>query len=181
MIFRRKDFYSRASYGAHIRGPVSTSWRSEHLGVDALPGVRLQPVDHRDGPASLNPPSWRAGQAARRGSRRACSWRNVARILVPDMTGFRDWNFSADTTTHLGRRLRDPVRHRRGTAVSDAKMARSTGRWSATSSSTPASRAVGREQAARKLIPTPRNAAQPGPARMVLESGSGRPATRSTT
>src|SRR5262245_60313777 len=33
---------------------------------------------------------------------------NVAReVLVPDMTGFRDWNFNAGSNDLLGQRLRD--------------------------------------------------------------------------
>ena len=70
----------------------------------------------------LNPPSvagWAGGKAwitpgllIARG--------NVAReVLMPDMTGFRDWNFSAGTDDVLGRRLRDGYDIGAATAVND--------------------------------------------------------------
>ena len=70
----------------------------------------------------LNPPSvagWAGGKAwitpgllIARG--------NVARdVLIPDMTGFRDWNFSAGTDDVLGQRLRDGYDIGAATAVND--------------------------------------------------------------
>ena len=65
----------------------------------------------------LNPPSvagWAGGKAwitpgllIARG--------NVARdVLIPDMTGFRDWNFTAGSDDVLGQPAAGRVRHRRG-------------------------------------------------------------------
>jgi len=179
-IFSSRDFYSQASYGAHVKGPV------EHfvvimkqLGVDALPGVPdFNQSTIAMGQHLLNPPSvagWAGGKAwitpgllIARG--------NVARdVLIPDMTGFRDWNFSAGTDDILGRRLRDGYDVGAATAVNDpAKM--STFDMVALERdeqfNTRISGYIGWEQAARKLIPTPRNAAQFDLTRMVLESGS---------
>ena len=149
VIFSSKDFYSRASYGAHIKGPVEHFVAiMKQLGVDAMPGVPdFNQSTIAMGQHLLNPPSvagWAGGKAwitpgllIARG--------NVARdVLIPDMTGFRDWNFSAGTDDILGRRLRDGYDIGAATAVNDpAKMsAFDMSPWSATSSSTPASRAT---------------------------------------
>jgi hypothetical protein len=40
-------------------------------------------------------------------------------VLIPDMTGFRDWNFTAGSDDVLGRRLRDGLDIGAATAVSD--------------------------------------------------------------
>ena len=76
-IFSSKDFYSQASYGAHIKGPVEHMVAMmKHLGVDAMPGV----PDFNQSTIAMGQHCsirrrWRAGPAARRGSRRACSSR----------------------------------------------------------------------------------------------------------
>jgi hypothetical protein len=180
VIFSSKDFYCSASYGAHIKGPVEhVVAMMKQLGVDAIPGVPdFNQATIAMGQHLLNPPSvagWAGGKAwitpgllIARG--------NVARdVLIPDMTGFRDWNFSAGTDDVLGRRLRDGYDIGAATAVNDpAKM--STFDMVALERdekfNTRISGYVGWEQAARKLIPTPRNAAQFDLTRMVLESGS---------
>jgi len=179
-IFSSRDFYSQASYGAHVKGPVEHFVAiMKHLGVDALPGVPdFNQSTIAMGQHLLNPPSvagWAGGKAwitpgllIARG--------NVARdVLIPDMTGFRDWNFSAGTDDVLGRRLRDGYDVGAATAVNDpAKM--STFDMVALERdeqfNTRISGYIGWEQAARKLIPTPRNAAQFDLTRMVLASGS---------
>jgi hypothetical protein len=179
-IFSSRDFYSQASYGAHVKGPVEHFVAiMKQLGVDAMPGVPdFNQSTIAMGQHLLNPPSvagWAGGKAwitpgllIARG--------NVARdVLIPDMTGFRDWNFSAGTDDVLGRRLRDGYDIGAATAVNDpAKM--STFDMVALERdeqfNTRISGYVGWEQAARKLIPTPRNAAQFDLTRMVLESGS---------
>jgi hypothetical protein len=179
-IFSSKDFYSQASYGAHIKGPVEHFVAMmKHLGVDAIPGVPdFNQSTISMGQHLLNPPSvagWAGGKAwitpgllIERG--------NVARdVLIPDMTGFKDWNFSAGGDDILGRRLRDGYDIGAATAVNDpAKM--TTFDMVALERdekfNTRISGYVGWEQAARKLIPTPRNAAQFDLTRMVLESGS---------
>ena len=99
----------------------------KHLGVDAMPGVPdFNQSTIAMGQHLLNPPSvagWAGGKAwitpgllIARG--------NVARdVLIPDMTGFSDWNFTAGTDDVLGRRLRDGYDVGAATAVSDpAKM-----------------------------------------------------------
>jgi len=179
-IFSSRDFYSQASYGAHVKGPVEHFVAiMKQLDVDTLPGVPdFNQSTIAMGQHLLNPPSvagWAGGKAwitpgllIARG--------NVARdVLIPDMTGFRDWNFSAGTDDVLGRRLRDGYDIGAATAVSDpAKM--STFDMVALERdeqfNTRISGYIGWEQAARKLIPTPRNPAQFDLARMVLESGS---------
>ena len=179
-ILSSKDFYSQASYGAHVKGPVEHFVAMlKQLGVDAVPGVPdFNQSTIAMGQHLLNPPSvagWAGGKAwitpgllIARG--------NVARdVLIPDMTGFRDWNFSAGTDDVLGRRLRDGYDVGAATAVNDpAKM--STFDMVALERdeqfNTRISGYIGWEQAARKLIPTPRNAAQFDLARMVLDSGA---------
>ena len=95
----------------------------KHLGVDAMPGVPdFNQSTIAMGQHLLNPPSvagWAGGKAwitpgllIARG--------NVARdVLIPDMTGFRDWNFTAGTDDVLGRRLRDGYDIGAATAVND--------------------------------------------------------------
>ena len=123
-IFSSKDFYSQASYGGHIKGPVEHMVAMmKHLGADAMPGVPdFNQSTIAMGQHLLNPPSvagWAGGKAwitpgllIARG--------NVAReVLVPDMTGFRDWNFNAGSDGMLGSRLRDGYDVGAATAVSD--------------------------------------------------------------
>jgi hypothetical protein len=179
-ILSSKDFYSQASYGAHIKGPVEHMVAMmKHLGVDAIPGVPdFNQVTISMGQHLLNPPSvagWAGGKAwitpgllIARG--------NVARdVMIPDITGFRDWNFSAGGDDVLGRRLREGYDIGAATAVNDpanmtafdkSMLERDEG------FNTRISGYVGWQQAARKLIPTPRRAAQFDLTRMVLESGS---------
>ena len=124
VILSSKDFYSQASYGGHIKGPVEHMIAMmKHLGVDAVPGVPdFNQSTIAMGQHLLNPPSvagWAGGKAwitpgllIARG--------NVAReVLVPDMTGFRDWNFAAGSDGMLGSRLRDGYDIGAATAVSD--------------------------------------------------------------
>ncbi|MEP7304867.1 MAG: DUF1800 domain-containing protein [Acidobacteriota bacterium] len=180
VILSSKDFYSQASYGGHIKGPVEhLVGMMKHLGVDAIPGVPdFNQATVAMGQHLLNPPSvagWAGGKAwitpgllIARG--------NVARdVLIPDMTGFRDWNFTAGSDDILGRRLRDGNDIGAATAVNDpSKM--STFDLVALERdelfNTRISGYVGWEQAARKLIPTPRHAAQFDLTQIVLESGA---------
>ena len=179
-IFSSRDFYSQASYGAHIKGPVEHFVAMmKHLGVDAIPGVPdFNQSTISMGQHLLNPPSvagWAGGKAwitpgllIERG--------NVARdVLIPDITGFRDWNFSAGGDDILGRRLRDGYDIGAATAVNDPAKMTTFDRVALERDeqfNTRISGYVGWQQAARKLIPTPRNAAQFDLTRMVLESGS---------
>jgi hypothetical protein len=178
VIVSSKDFYSQASYGGHIKGPVEHFvTMMKHLGADAIPGVPdFNQSTIAMGQHLLNPPSvagWAGGKAwitpgllIARG--------NVAReVLVPDMTGFRDWNFAAGSDGVLGSRLRDGYDIGAATAVSDpARM--STFDMVALERdeqfNTRISGYIGWQQAARKLIPTPRHAAQFDLTAMVLQS-----------
>jgi hypothetical protein len=179
-IFSSKDFYSQASYGGHIKGPVEQMVSMmKHLGVETMPGVPdFNQSTIAMGQHLLNPPSvagWAGGK----------SWitpglliarGNVARdVLMPDMTGFRDWNFTAGTDDSLGRRLRDGYDVGAATAVNDPANMTAFDRAALERDerfNTRVSGFVGWEQAARKLIPTPRHAAQIDLTHMVLTSGA---------
>ena len=179
-IFSSKDFYSQASYGGHIKGPVEhLVTMMKQLGADAVPGVPdFNQATIAMGQHLLNPPSvagWAGGKAwitpgllIARG--------NVARdVLVPDMTGFRDWNFNAGTDNVLGQRLREGLDVGAATAVNDPSNL-SAFDMSALERderfNTRISGYVGWQQAARKLIPTPRRAAQIDLSAIVLDSGA---------
>src|SRR5262249_4711937 len=102
---------------------------------------------------------------------------NIARdVLVPDITGFRDWNFSAGGGDDvIGRRLRDGFDVGAATAVSDPENMSMFDRVALERDeqfNTRISGYTGWEQAARKLIPTPRRAAQVDLTRMVVDSGA---------
>ena len=180
VLFSSKDFYSRASYGGHIKGPVEhLVAMMKHLGVDAMPGVPdFNQSTIAMGQHLLNPPSvagWAGGKAwITPGLLIARS--NVARdVLIPDMTGFIDWNFTAGTDDVLGRRLRDGYDIGAATAVSDPAMMSTFDRVALERDerfNTRISGYIGWEQASRKLIPTARRAAQFGLTPMVLESGA---------
>ena len=178
VILSSKDFYSQASYGGHIKGPVEhLVAMMKHLGVDAVPGVPdFNQSTIAMGQHLLNPPSvagWAGGKAwitpgllIARG--------NVAReVLVPDMTGFRDWNFSAGSDGVLGSRLREGYDIGAATAVSDPSRMSTFDMVALERDeqfNTRISGYIGWQQAARKLIPTPRSAAQFDLTAMVLQS-----------
>ncbi len=180
VIFSSKDFYSQASYGGHIKGPVEHLVAMlKHVGADTIPGVPdFNQATIAMGQHLLNPPSvagWAGGKAwitpgllIARG--------NVAReVLIPDMTGFRDWNFSAGSDDVLGRRLRDGYDIGAATAVNDPSKMTTFDRVALERDerfNTRISGYVGWQQAARKLIPTPRQAAQFELTRMVLDAGA---------
>lgn len=179
-IFLSRDFYSQASYGGHIKGPVEHYVAMmKHLGADTLPGVPdFNQSTIAMGQHLLNPPSvagWAGGKAwitpgllIARG--------NVARdVLIPDMTGFRDWNFSAGSDNVLGQRLRDGFDVGAATAVNDPTRMSTFDMVALERDdrfNTRISGYIGWQQAARKLIPTPRQAAQFDLTRMVTESGA---------
>jgi len=179
-ILTSKDFYSAASYGGHIKGPVEHMVAMlKHLGVATMPGVPdFNQSTIAMGQNLLNPPSvagWAGGKAwitpgllITRG--------NVARdVLIPDMTGFRDWNFSAGTDDVLGQRLRDGYDIGAATAVNDPANMATFDRVALERDekfNTRISGYIGWEQAARNLIPTPRDAARFDLTAMVLTSGA---------
>jgi hypothetical protein len=177
-IFMSKDFYSAASYGGHIKGPVEHMVAIlKQLGVTDMPGVPdFNQSTISMGQHLLNPPSvagWAGGKAwitpnllIARG--------NVARdVLLPDMTGFKDWN--AGNNDLVIRRLRDGYDVGAATAVSDPSKMTQFDRVALERDekfNTRVSSTLGWERAARKLIPTPRQAAQFDVSRMVMESGA---------
>jgi hypothetical protein len=179
-IFSSKDFYSSASYGGHIKAPVEhLVAMMRHLGVEGMPGVPdFNQSTLAMGQHLLNPPSvagWAGGKAwitpnllIARG--------NVARdVLIPDMTGFRDWNFNAGTDDILGQRLRDGYDIGAATAVSDPANMSTFDRVALERDekfNTRISGYIGWEQAARNLIPTPRDAARFDLGEMVLAGGA---------
>jgi hypothetical protein len=179
-VFSSRDFYSQASYGAHIKGPVEHMVAMmKHLGVEALPGVPdFNQSTIAMGQHLLNPPSvagWAGGKAwitpgllIERG--------NVARdVLIPDMTGFKDWNFTSGTDDVLGQRLRDGYDIGAATAVSDPAAMSVFDRVALERDeqfNTRISGYLGWEQASRRLIPTPRNAAQVNLTAMMHDSGA---------
>src|SRR5688572_16295559 len=179
-LFKSKDFYSQASYGGHIKGPVEHMVAMlKQLGAPTVPGVPdFNQSTIAMGQHLLNPPSvagWAGGKTwitpgllIARG--------NVARdVLIPDMTGFRDWNFSAGTDDVLGQRLRDGYDIGAATAVSDPANMTAFDRVALERDeqfNTRISGYIGWEQAARNLIPTPRDAARFDFGEMVLASGA---------
>jgi hypothetical protein len=179
-ILLSKDFYSQASYGGHIKGPVEHLVSlMKHLGAETLPGVPdFNQATIAMGQHLLNPPSvagWAGGKAwitpgllIARG--------NVARdVLMPDMTGFRDWNFNAGSDGVLGQRLRDGYDIGAATAVSDPANMSTFDRVALERDerfNTRISGYTGWQQAARKLIPTPRHAARFDLTDMVLTAGA---------
>ena len=178
VIFLSRDFYSQASYGGHIKGPVEHMVAMmKHLDVDELPGVPdFNQSTISMGQHLLNPPSvagWAGGKAwitpgllIARG--------NIAReVLIPDMTGFRDWNLTAGTDDVLGQRLRDGYDIGAATAVSDPANMSAFDRAALERDeqfNTRISGYIGWEQAARKLIPTSRHAARFDLTQMVVAS-----------
>jgi hypothetical protein len=179
-IFSSRDFYSDASYGAHIKSPVEHFVAMlKHLGADAVPGVPdFNQATGAMGQNLLNPPSvagWAGGRAwitpnllIARG--------NVARdVLMPDMTGFRDPNFAAGSDGELGRRLREGYDIGAATAVNDPANMSAFDRAALERDeqfNTRISGYIGWEQAARKLIPTPRHAAGIDLSGMVRDGGA---------
>jgi uncharacterized protein (DUF1800 family) len=179
-IFSSRDFYSQASYGGHIKGPVEHLIAMlKHVGADAVPGVPdFNQSTIAMGQHLLNPPSvagWAGGRAwitpgllMARG--------NVAReVLIPDMTGFRDWNFSAGSDDVLGRRLRDGYDIGAATALNDPSTMSTFDMVALERDerfNTRISGYIGWQQAARKLIPTPRDAARFDLGAMLLDSGA---------
>jgi len=179
VICSSRDFYSAASYGAHIKGPVEhLVAMMKHLGAEDLPGVPdFNQSTIAMGQHLLNPPSvagWAGGKAwiapgllIARG--------NVARdVLVPDITGFRDWNFSAGGDDVIGRRVRDGYDIGAATAVNDPNNMTAFDRAALERDeqfNTRISGYIGWQQAVRKLIPTPRHAARFELTRLVLDGG----------
>ena len=183
-IFLSRDFYSAASYGAHVKGPVEhVLTMLKQLGAEDVPGV----PDFNDttialGQHLLNPPSvagWAQGRAwitpallQERG--------NVAfNYLFPDIVGFQDPNFLTRRRDGLvGERLRrghdfgaaialDNVDDPGGMSAEDLALLERDELFN-----TRVSDYIAWAQVFRTLIPTPRGAARINLTRVVLDSGS---------
>ncbi|MGE3179112.1 MAG: DUF1800 family protein [Vicinamibacterales bacterium] len=179
-IFLSRDFYSQASYGGHIKGPVEhLVTMVKQLGAESMPGIPdFNQATIAMGQHLLNPPSvagWAGGKAwitpgllIARG--------NIARdVLVPDMTGFEDWNLSAGGNETLRQRIRAGADVGEATAVSDPSKMTQFERVALERDeqfNTRISSYWGWDRAARKLIPTPRRAAQVDLTAMVLKGGA---------
>ena len=180
-IFGSRDFYSAASYGAHIKGPVEhVITLLKHLGAEDVPGVPdFNQTTIALGQHLLNPPSV-AGWAQGR------SWITPALIqergnvafnfLFPDVVDFHDPNFLRRSGDGIvGERLRN------GYAFSSAIALDDPGRMTAFDLAaterdelfnTRVSGYRAWAQAMQKLIPTPRGAARIDLTRMVLDAGA---------
>ena len=180
-IFGSRDFYSAASYGAHIKGPVEhVITLLKHLGAEDVPGVPdFNQTTIALGQRLLNPPSV-AGWAQGR------SWITPALIqergnvafnfLFPDVVDFQDPNFLRRSGDGIvGERLRN------GYAFSSAIALDDPGRMTAFDLAaterdelfnTRVSGYRAWAQAMQKLIPTPRGAARIDLTAMILDSGA---------
>ena len=181
-IFLSRDFYSEASHGAHIKGPVEhVITMLKQLGADDVPGVPdFNSTTIALGQHLLNPPSvagWAQGRSwitpallQERG--------NVAfEYLFPNVIAFRDPNFlSRSGDGIVGERLRRGFDFSAAIALDDApdKMLAfdlaNMERDELFNTRVSGYRAWA--QAMQKLIPTPRGAARINLTQIVLDSGS---------
>ena len=179
-VLLSRDFYSAATYGAHIKGPVEhVITLLKHVGADDVPGVPdFNVTTIALGQHLLNPPSV-AGWAQGR------SWITPALIqergnvafeyLFPNVTQFRDPNLTYSGASEAGQRLRRGYDFLAATALDDPGM---TSMFDLAAKerdelfNTRVSSYRGYERAMRKLIPTPRRAAQIDLTAMVLDAGS---------
>ena len=178
--FLSRDFYSAATYGAHIKGPVEhVITLLKHLGAEDVPGVPdFNATTVALGQHLLNPPSvagWAQGQ----------SWITPALIqergnvafdfLFPNVTQFREPNLLYGSAGEAGQRLRRGYDFLSATALDDPgtmSMFDLAAKERDELFNTRISSFRGYERAMRKLIPTPRGAAQIDLTQMVLDSGS---------
>ena len=178
-IFRSRDFYSQATYGHHIKGPVEhVVTMLKHLGADDIPGVPdFNQTTTALGQHLLNPPSV-AGWAQGR------SWITPALLqergnvafdyLFPNPIAFRDPNFlSRGGIGTVGTRLREGYDFATSIALNDPTNMSAfdlAARDRDELFNTRISNYRGWEQAMRKLIPTPRGGARIDLTQMVLEA-----------
>ena len=183
-LFLSRDFYSEASVGAHVKGPVEyVVTMLKQLGVEDVPGVPdFNSTTIALGQHLLNPPSV-AGWAQGR------SWITPATLqergnvafgyLFPDVIDFRDPNFlSRGGDGLVGERLRRGQDFSTAIALDGAGDPDKMLAFDLANKerdelfNTRVSGYRAWEQAARKLIPTPRGAARIDMTRMVLDSGA---------
>ena len=180
-MFLSRDFYSSATYGAHIKGPVEhVITMLKHLGAEDVPGIPdFNSTTVALGQHLLNPPSvagWAQGK----------SWITPALIqergnvafeyLFPDITSFRDPNFlgSYGSAGEVGDRLRRGYDFMSATALDDPgaqSMFDLAARERDEKFNTRISTYVGYERAMRTLIPTPRGGARVDLTKMILDAG----------
>ena len=181
-IFLSRDFYSEASYGAHIKGPVEhVITMLNQLGVEDVPGVPdFNSTTLVLGQHLLNPPSvagWAQGQ----------SWITPALLqergnvafdyLFPNVVAFSDPNFlSRGGDGTIGERLRSGQSFSEAIALEDETAEMSAfdmvNRERDELFNTRVSGYRAWAEAMRKLIPTPRGAARFDMTRMVLDAGA---------
>ena len=179
-VFLSRDFYSASTYGAHIKGPVEhVVALLKHLDVDDVPGVPdFNVTTIALGQHLLNPPSvagWAQGK----------SWITPALIqergnvafefLFPNVTQFRDPNLLYGGAGESGQRLRRGYDVLTATALDDPgtmSMFDLAAKERDELFNTRISSFRGYEQALRRLIPTPRRAAQIDLTTMIVDSGS---------
>jgi uncharacterized protein (DUF1800 family) len=175
-----RDFYSEATYGAHIKGPVEhVVTLLKHLGAEDVPGV---PDFNRTtialGQHLLNPPSvagWAQGK----------SWITPALIqergnvafdyLFPDLPSFVEPNSLYNTAAEVGDRLRRGYDFLSATALDDPgtmSMFDMAAKERDELFNTRISTYRGYERAMRKLIPTPRGGARIDMTQMILDAGA---------
>ena len=180
-IFLSRDFYSEASNGAHIKGPVEhVITMLNQLGAEDVPGVPdFNSTTIGLGQHLLNPPSvagWAQGQSwitpallQRRG--------NVAfDYLFPDVVGFRDPNFlSRGGDGTIGARLRSGQNFTAAIALDPTAEMTAFNMAARERDELFNTRVSGYRAwatAMQKLIPTPRGAARVDMTRMVLDAGA---------
>ena len=181
-IFLSRDFYSEASYGAHIKGPVEhVVTMLKQLGAPDVPGVPdFNSTTIALGQHLLNPPSvagWAQGRSwitpallQERG--------NVAfNYLFPDVIDFRDPSFLARTGDGVvGERLRSGYDFGAAISIDGDPNQMTAFDLSALERdelfNTRVSGYRAWAEAVRKLIPTPRGAARFDMTQMVLDSGA---------
>ena len=180
-IFLSRDFYSEASNGAHIKGPVEhVITMLNQLGAEDVPGVPdFNSTTIGLGQHLLNPPSvagWAQGRSwitpallQRRG--------NVAfDYLFPDVVGFRDPNFlSRGGDGTIGARLRSGQNFTAAIALDPTAEMTAFNMAARERDELFNTRVSGYRAwatAMQKLIPTPRGAARVDMTRMVLDAGA---------
>lgn len=183
-IFLSRDFYSEASIGTHIEGPVELMVSTyRRLGLTATPGVPdFNSVSTELGQTLLNPPTvagWGQGRAWITPGSLLARGNFVRAVLLPDVIGFTDPNmdpypsqlraFSArirageDITTASSRE--DAGKNGIGVATANLLSAQEE-------FNTHYASLKGWEEAVRRVKPTPRGAAQFSLATLVLKDGA---------
>ena len=179
-MFLSRDFYSVATYGAHIKGPVEhVITLLKHLGAEDIPGIPdFNATTIALGQHLLNPPSvagWAQGQ----------SWITPALIqergnvafdfLFPNVTQFQEPNLLYGSAGEAGQRLRRGYDVLSATALDDpgiVSMFDLAAKERDELFNTRISSFRGYELAMRKVIPTLRRAAQIDLTQMILDSRS---------